>query len=113
MMLRAGGFFGAAALGRPALADPARPQLVGITAAAPIPEGAMLLPQAGALPQGYVTSAGLRILGDGAVALGLLDSGRARHGETLVASSPTRGQTVAVRVTAPMFHDASGARYND
>lgn len=65
-------------LDRPAFADPDRPMLVGLEADRTIPEGAMLLPRAGAAAQGYVTSAGARVLGDGGIALGLLAGGMAR-----------------------------------
>ncbi|WP_333836379.1 2Fe-2S iron-sulfur cluster-binding protein [Novosphingobium sp.] len=116
MLNPAGGFIGAAGLTRPALHERGRLQLVGIEATdgSLIAEGSMLVAHAGAPPQGYVTAAGRRVLGDGSgVALALLADGVARHGETLLAHSPTRGQTAPVRVTAPLFHDPEGARYRD
>lgn len=113
MLRKAGGFIGASALARPALADPDRLQLVGLTAAGAIPEGAMLLAAEGAAVEGHVTAGGLDILGSGGVALGLLRGGRARHGETLLASSPTRGRQVAVTVGDPVFRDPEGTRYRD
>ena len=113
MLRKAGGFVGAQALTRPALTHPDRLQLVGLVAAEPIPEGAMLVAEAGGQAQGHVTSAGPRVLEPGGVALGLLAGGEARLGETLIASSPTRGQTVRVTVAAPVFHDPDGARYRD
>jgi sarcosine oxidase subunit alpha len=113
MQRKAGGFVGASALARPALAAEDRLQLVGLTAATAIPEGAMLVRQTGAPVEGHVTSAGPRVLEPGAVALALLAGGRARHGETLVATSPTRGQHVPVTVTAPIFYNAEGGRYRD
>ncbi len=112
-MLRSGGFVGAPALGRPALQAPDRQMLVGLEAESPIPEGAMLVTAKGNAPQGYVTSAGSRVLGTGGIALALLERGMARADETLIASSPTRGLAVPVRVTAPVFHDAAGDRYRD
>ena len=112
MLRKAGGFIGAQGLTRPALASDDRVQLVGLTSDTPIPEGAMLLAREGAV-QGHVTSATLRVIGDGAVALGLLAGGRARSGETLLASSPTRGLSARVTVTAPLFYDAEGGRYRD
>ena len=49
----------------------------------------------------------------GSIALGLLSGGRARSGETLIASSPTRNQHTSVSVVAPHFYDPEGARYRD
>ena len=114
MLRKSGGFIGASALDRPALADADRLHLVGLaTADAAIPEGAMLLAEERSLPIGHVTSAAGRVLGEGAVALGLLRGGRARLGETLIASSPTRGQNVRVSVVDPVFYDPEGTRYRD
>jgi sarcosine oxidase subunit alpha len=112
-MLRPGGFFGSAALHRPALQRSDRPAIVGLTADTAIPEGAMLVAATGGAPQGHVTSAGTRVLSQGGIALALLEGGMARAGETLVASSPTRGGQVPVRVVEPLFHDPEGARYRD
>jgi sarcosine oxidase subunit alpha len=116
-MLRAkGGYVGAPALARPALADPHRLRFVGLEAisGAAIPEGAMLLTKAGGRAEGHVTSAGLRLDGTGAgIALGLVEAGPGRMGETLIAASPSRGRSVPVRVTSPVFHDPEGARYRD
>lgn len=113
MLRKTGGFVGAQALGRPALAAPERLQLVGLAAAEAIPEGAMLVAAEGRPAEGHVTSAGPRVLAEGGVALGLLAGGAARHGETLVATSPTRGRHVRVTVQAPVFHDPDGTRYRD
>ncbi|MEY2884203.1 MAG: sarcosine oxidase alpha subunit [Pseudomonadota bacterium] len=112
-MLRHGGFVGCTALDRPALQRADRQALVGLEAAGAIPEGAMLITAGATAPQGYVTSAGSRVLQPGGIALGLLEGGMSRIGETLTASSPTRGLAVPVRVVVPMFHDADGARYRD
>ena len=111
MRRKAGGYVGALALGRPALADPDRRKLVGLVSDEAIPEGAMLVLDG--TVQGHVTSAGPRVLEKGGVALGLLAGGMARDGDTLTASSPTRGRQVRVTVTAPVFHDVEGARYRD
>lgn len=113
-LLRAGGgFFGAAALDRPALQTSDRQQLVGLTSASALPEGAMLVRAGSNVPAGYVTSAGQRILGDGYVALALLAGGVSRTGEDWTATSPTRGLAVGVQVTEPIFYDPAGARYRD
>ncbi len=114
MLRKAGGYIGASALERPALASPDRLQLVGLASRGDgIPEGAMLVASVGAKVEGHVTSAGPRVLEDGGIALALLRGGRARLGETLVASSPTRGKYVTVTVVEPVFHDPKGARYRD
>jgi sarcosine oxidase subunit alpha len=63
--------------------------------------------------EGHVSSAGTRLLGEGALALGLLSGGDARRGQTLLASSPTRGRTVPVRVVSPHHYDPKGERYRD
>ena len=113
MLRKAGGYIGAAGLMRPALAADDRVQLIGLTSDTPIPEGAMLVAADGAPVEGHVTSAAGRVIGTGAVALGLLAGGRARLGDVLLASSPTRGQSTRVTVTAPVFYDVEGGRYRD
>jgi sarcosine oxidase subunit alpha len=116
MLRKAGGFVGWQALTRPALVDPAgRRHLVGLTAIdhAPIAEGAMLVAREGEKPLGHVTTSAPRVAEPGAIALGLLTDGTARHGETLLAWSPTRRSTVPVRVGPPLFYDPEGARYRD
>jgi methylglutamate dehydrogenase subunit C len=114
MLNKAGGYIGASGLARPALSEAGRRQLVGLEAiAGDIPEGAMLIPKEGASPQGHVSAAAFRIIAGGSVALGQLTDGFSRHGEILIASSPTRGQQARVRVVAPHFYDAAGERYRD
>ena len=114
MLNPAGGYIGASALSRPALAAPDRLQLVGLVADGQIPEGAMLIEKPGGPAVGHVTSAGQRLLGEkGAVAMGLLTGGRLRDGAALIATSPSRGRSAQVTVCAPHFHDPQGARYRD
>ena len=114
MLNKAGGYIGASGLSRPALSEPRRRQLVGLEAIeGNIPEGAMLVTQEGQSPQGHVSAAAFRILKGGSIALGQLTDGFARHGEELIATSPTRGQKARVRVVAPHFYDIAGARYRD
>ena len=114
MLNKAGGYVGAAGLTRPALNQPGRKQLVGLEAlAGAIPEGAMLVSAQGQPAEGHVTASGLRVLDGGSIALGLLNGGFARHGEELLATSPTRGQSARVCVVAPHFYDRSGERYRD
>ena len=114
MLNKAGGFIGATGLSRPALAEPGRRQLVGLEAIeGDIPEGAMLITHKGGSPHGHVSAAAFRILEGGSVALGQLKDGFSRHGEELIASSPTRGQEARVRVVHPHFYDTAGERYRD
>jgi sarcosine oxidase subunit alpha len=114
MLNKAGGYIGASGLARPALAETGRRQLVGLEAIdGDIPEGAMLVTQEGVSPHGHVSAAAFRIIEGGSVALGQLTDGFARHGEELIATSPTRGQKARVRVVAPHFYDAAGERYRD
>ena len=114
MLRPGGGYVGWQGQGREALQSDDRMQLVGLEAVSEmIPEGAMLLSASTAPPVGHVTSAGRRVLGSGAVALGLLRAGRSQHGAELIATSPTRGQNVRVRVVPPIFHDKDGEAYRD
>ena len=114
MLNKAGGYIGASGLARPALAETGRRQLVGLEALeGDIPEGAMLVPNEGASPQGHVSAAAFRIIEGGSVALGQLADGFSRHDEILIASSPTRGQKARVRIVAPHFYDPAGERYRD
>ncbi|WP_428334089.1 2Fe-2S iron-sulfur cluster-binding protein [Novosphingobium sp.] len=116
MLRKAGGHIGWQGLTRPSMSDTAgRRQLIGVTSlnGAQIPEGAMLVAREGEEPAGHVTTAAPRVAGDGGIGLGLLVDGEARHGETLYAWSPTRKQTVPVKIGAPVFYDAEGARYRD
>jgi sarcosine oxidase subunit alpha len=111
-----GGFVGAAALQRPAFNAADRLSVVGLTSDGPIPEGAMLVELPEAPPQGHVTSGGLRLVGEpdgGGLALAMLKGGTARIGETLLAHSPTRGQTARVTVVSPHMYDPAGERYRD
>lgn len=114
MLNKAGGYIGASGLPRPAMSEPGRRQLVGLEAIQGIiPEGAMLVTGEGSSPQGHVSATAFRIVEGGSIALGQLTDGFARHGEELIATSPTRGQKTRVRVMAPHFYDVAGARYRD
>ena len=113
-ILRRQGYIGWAALQRPDFRRPDRLRLVGLEALdGVLPEGAMLLPADGVAPQGHVTSAGLRILGEGSIGLGLVSAGPDRLGEVMIATSPTRGLRGRVRLAGAVFYDAGGARYRD
>jgi methylglutamate dehydrogenase subunit C len=114
MLNKAGGFIGASGLSRPALSEPGRRQLVGLEAiTGDIPEGSMLITREGEAPNGHVTAAAFRVVAGGSIALGLLIDGFARHGEELIATSPTRRQEALVRVVHPHFYDNGGERYRD
>ena len=114
MLNKAGGFIGGSGLSRTALSVPGRRQLVGLEAiAGDIPEGSMLVTNEGASPQGHVSAAAFRIIEGGSIALAQLEDGFSRHGEELLATSPTRGQKARVRVTSPHFYDVAGERYRD
>ncbi len=114
MLNKAGGFIGAQGLTRAALAKPDRRHLVGLESLdGDIPEGAMLVATNGGTVQGHVSAAAFRVMEGGSIALGQLVGGLGRHGEELIATSPTRGQGARVRVVAPHFYDAAGERYRD
>ena len=116
VLRKTGGYVGWQALQRPALVEPVgRRHLVGLTSVdhTPIAEGAMLVMREGEPPLGHVTTAAPRVAQDGAIALGLLTDGTTRHGQIMLAWSPTRRSTVPVRVGPPLFYDAQGARYRD
>lgn len=114
MLRPAGGFVGATALGRPAMSDPQRLQLIGLEAiSGTIPEGSMLVTAKGAVPCGHVTAAGMNVIQGGSIALGFLQGGRARLGDVLTATSPTRKQAAQVKVVTPVFYDLAGDQYRD
>jgi sarcosine oxidase subunit alpha len=105
-------------LSRPALTAPDRWQLVGLTAldGGVMPRGAKIVADPDhALPNpmlGHVTSWCWSPNLEAWIALALVASGRARHGETLWAVSPLAGANVRVpvRIGAPTFIDPDGER---
>ncbi len=103
-------------LDRPALTDPNRWQLVGLTAldGAKIPRGAKIVADpdhpAPNPMQGHVTSWCFSPNLDAWIALALVARGRERHGETLWAVSPLADARVRVRVGPPCFIDPQGER---
>ncbi len=110
-------FIGRWALGRAALREPGRLQLVGLEAIdpkEPIPAGAQLVPVGdGATPQqshGHVTSTCFSPNLGVEIALGMLADGRARHGQEIVAVSPVTSKAARVRVRPPCFIDPEGSR---
>ncbi len=114
MLNKAGGFVGVAGLTRPALSALGRLQLVGLESLdGAIPEGGMLVNAKGADAEGHSTAAGFRVMEGKGIALALLRDGASRHGENLLATSPTRNMHARVRVMAPHFYDTAGDRYRD
>jgi methylglutamate dehydrogenase subunit C len=102
---------------RPALADPARPRLVGlkpVDGTSAIRAGAHLLPAGAAAvaanDQGHVSSACFSPTLGHPIALGFLRDGARRHGETVVVHDPVRGADVLAQVCDPVFYDSEGAR---
>jgi len=79
-----------------------------------VPRGAQIVadPKA-ALPmasEGEVTSRCTSSNLGHPIALGLVENGRGRHGETLFAHSPLTNETVSVTLTDPIFIDPKGER---
>ncbi len=115
MIRRDGDYVGVRSLERPGFTDPQRPRLAGFVAVdgrQPIPAGAQLLDGTGSggpgASCGRITSPGYSTVLDRHVALGFI-AGVPEEG-TVRACSPVTGQDVAVRVTAPVFHDPKGER---
>ena len=103
-------------LARPAMTAPDRWQLVGLTGldGARIPRGAKIVADPDhSLPNpmlGHVTSWCFSPNLDAWIALALVASGRARHGEVLWAVSPLADARVRVRVGPPCCIDPDGER---
>jgi len=110
-------FLGKRSLARPALAAPGRRQLVGLVPCdgqTLLEEGAQLTADRSAstpVPMlGHITSAYWSTVTSGPIALALLENGRERHGETVIARS--LGRLTECRVCAPIFYDPEGERIN-
>jgi sarcosine oxidase, subunit alpha len=108
-------FLGRRSLARSALARPDRRQLVGLATEDPnevIAEGAQIVAEPGGTPPvpmlGHVTSSYFAARTGRSIALALIENGRARHGETVWASS--LGQFTPARIGPPMFYDPQGRR---
>jgi heterotetrameric sarcosine oxidase alpha subunit len=110
-------FIGRVLAGRPALVDPARPVLVGLT---PIDRSDLFTAGAhlvrpdrapvAANDEGHVTSVAYSPTLGHSVALALLSGGRDRHGERIVAHDPVRGTVVQAQICNPVFYDPEGVR---
>jgi sarcosine oxidase subunit alpha len=110
-------FVGGAMLDRPGLNDPARPALVGLTPLDPkdaIRSGSILIPADAPMDQprklGWISSATPSPMLGHSIALGFVEGGMQRAGETLHAYAPLIGERVAVQVVSPHFFDPSGER---
>ena len=92
-------------------AEPNRFELVGLLPENPakkVPEGAPIVPEGARDQEGFVSACVNSVALGRVVALGLLREGRARHGE--IVRARIRGESVALRVVEPVFHDADRAR---
>ena len=112
-------FIGKEALRLPIMSDTNRRQLVGIVAIKTeerLPYSAHLVsasqPTNLAGSQGWITSLTYSPTLGHDIALALLENGRSRIGEDLVASAPIAGHRVKVRVVSPHFFDPEGKRQN-
>jgi len=110
-------YVGKRSLARPAMADPARKQLVGLLTQDPgvvLEEGAQVIVTRGQTPpmklMGHVTSSYHSAVMGRSIALAMVSGGRARMGETLYVPMP-EGH-IAVTVSSPVFYDPEGARVN-
>ena len=110
-------YVGKRSLARPAMADPARKQLVGLLTQDPavvLDDGAQIIVTRGQTPpmklMGHVTSSYHSAVLGRSIALAMVSGGRARVGETLYVPMPEGD--IAVTVTSPVFYDPEGARVN-
>ncbi|GAB4352418.1 MAG: sarcosine oxidase subunit alpha [Kiloniellaceae bacterium] len=109
-------FIGSAMLDREGLTDPQRLKLVGLVSAdgGKIRAGAHLVAaDDGHRPPkslGHVTSVTYSPVLEKYIALGLLEDGRSRIGQELVATYPLKNIDVAVEVVSPHFFDPDGSR---
>ena len=105
-------FIGSAMLGREGLTAQNRLQLVGLVSREnrPLMAGAHLAAAEGSTSIGHVTAVTYSPATERFIALALLEDGRGRHGETLTARFPMRGDDHAVEVAHPVFFDPKGER---
>ena len=110
-------FIGRHALKRPGLTDPKRPRLVGfvpVDGVTRLRAGSQIVADARTPPPvpmiGRLTSVATSPTLGYPIALGLLEGGLARKGETLQAVFPMRGEVTPVRVVDSVFYDPKGER---
>jgi sarcosine oxidase subunit alpha len=114
MLKKSGDVVGRVLAGRPALANPGRPRLVGLRPADPanrLRSGAHLVvePESGS-SLGWVTSVTQSVELAQWVGLAMLDNGANRHGERLYAVSPLHVEAIEVVVTSPHHVDPENIR---
>jgi sarcosine oxidase subunit alpha len=110
-------FIGRHALKRPGLTDPKRPRLVGfvpVDGVTRLRAGSQIVADARTPPPvqmiGRLTSVATSPTLGYPIALGLLEGGLARKGETLQSVFPMRGEVTPVRVVDSVFYDPKGER---
>jgi sarcosine oxidase subunit alpha len=110
-------FWGGALKRSENLVRPDRPTLVGLEAVdanEPPNNGAILFFADDAIRghgRGHITSTTYSKSMGKAIALGLLQGGTSRVGQTVIASSPVHGRQYKLKVVEPCFLDPEGARY--
>ena len=105
-------FIGRRSLRRADTSRADRKQLVGLLSNDPLPEGAQLVEEdTGRIPMamiGHVTSSYRSPSLGRPIALGMVERGRERHGQTIFAPLPV--STIAAEIVSPVFYDPEGAR---
>jgi sarcosine oxidase subunit alpha len=110
-------FWGGALKRSENLVRPDRPTLVGLEAVdanEPPNNGAILFFADDAIRghgRGHITSTTYSKSMGKAIALGLLQGGTSRVGQTVIAASPVHGRQYKLKVVEPCFLDPEGARY--
>ncbi|NIA67408.1 sarcosine oxidase subunit alpha family protein [Pelagibius litoralis] len=108
-------YIGSAMMDREGLVDDNRMKLVGLISrdGQPVRSGSHLIVPNGESPPrslGHVTSSTYSPALEKYIALGLLEDGRNRIGEALVATYPLKGHNVDVEVVSSHFFDPEGSR---
>jgi heterotetrameric sarcosine oxidase alpha subunit len=110
-------YIGRVLAGRPGLADPARPSVIGfrpVDRSRRLRAGAHFILDGAAATtendQGFMTSVAFSPMLGHWIGLGLLARGAERIGETLRACDPVRGEEIAVEVVSSVFYDPDGER---
>ncbi|MDR6288327.1 sarcosine oxidase subunit alpha [Inquilinus ginsengisoli] len=110
-------YIGRVLAGRPGLADPARPSVIGfrpVDRSRRLRAGAHFIADGAAATtendQGFMTSVAFSPMLGHWIGLGLLARGAERIGETLRACDPVRGEEIAVEVVSAVFYDPDGER---
>lgn len=114
MMKKSGDVIGRVLLGRPGLADPARPRLVGIRpvdTSKRLRGGAHIVREAGSgTSMGWVSSVTQSIEFNSWIGLALVENGESLKGQRLFAVSPLHDESVEVTITSPHHVDPENAR---